>query len=202
MRIDRRLLLVCIVTTFATVIVASCGHEERVAAPGAASHDASSTTPSANRDDDDDNDTNYDPHAEATTLYVWASDQAHRAPDFLAVIDFDRHSPNYGNVLRTVPIPPPGNIGNEPHHCHTSIDHQILACGGLLSVLKNQNDIFFFDISNARHPRFLFSTRARNSSITDDFLPLPNGGFLVTNMGSASGGAGGRVVEFDRTSNT
>jgi selenium-binding protein 1 len=65
-------------------------------------------------------------------------------------------------------------------------------------VLKGQNDIFFFDISDARNPRFLSSTRAPNSSITDDFLPLPTGGFLVTNMGSASGGAGGRVVEFDK----
>jgi len=58
--------------------------------------------------------------------------------------------------------------------------------------------MFFFDISNARYPKFLFSTRAANSSITDDFLPLPGGGFLVTNMGSATGGAGGRVVELDK----
>jgi selenium-binding protein 1 len=135
---------------------------------------------------------------EATTLYVWTSDQARVAPDFLAVIDFDRHSPNYGQVLGTVPLPPPGNIGNEPHHCHTSADQTILACGGLLSVLKGQNDIFFFDISDSRHPKFLSSTRAPNSSITDDFLSLPGGGFLVTNMGSASGGPGGRVVEFDK----
>ncbi|MEO8621886.1 MAG: selenium-binding protein SBP56-related protein [bacterium] len=132
---------------------------------------------------------------EATTLYVWASDQAHVAPDFLAVIDFDRKSSNYGKVLKTVPLPPPGNIGNEPHHCHTSVDQNILACGGLLSVLKGQNDIFFFDISDARSPRFVSSTHAPQSSITDDFLSLPGGGFLVTNMGSASGGPGGRVVE-------
>ena len=135
---------------------------------------------------------------EARTLYVWASDQDHLSPDFLAVIDFDRKSRDYGKVLKTVPLPPPGNIGNEPHHCHTSLDQRILACGGLLSVLKGQNDIFFFDISDARNPKFLTSTRAPNSSITDDFLPLPGGGFLVTNMGSASGGAGGRVVEFDK----
>jgi selenium-binding protein 1 len=138
---------------------------------------------------------------EATTLYVWASDQARAAPDFLAVIDFDRRSPDYGKVLKTVPLPPPGNIGNEPHHCHTSADQTILACGGLLSVLKGQNDIFFFDISDARNPKFLRSTRAPSSSITDDFLPLPGGGFLVTNMGSASGGPGGRVVEFDKDLN-
>jgi selenium-binding protein 1 len=135
---------------------------------------------------------------EPTTLYVWASDQARVAPDFLAVIDFDRHSRDYGKILRTVPIPPPGNVGNEAHHCHTSADGNILGCGGLLSVLKGQNDIFFFDISNARYPKFLFSTRAPNSSVTDDFFALPDGGFLVTNMGSATGGPGGKVVEFDK----
>lgn len=152
-------------------------------------------TTAAMRDRDD------DPHAghgEEKTLYVWASDQDHASPDFLAVINFDRRSRDYGKVLLTVPVLAPGNIGNEPHHCHTSRDRRILACGGLLSLLKGQNDIFFFDISDARRPRFLHSTRAPNSSITDDFLPLPDGGFLVTNMGSASGGAGGRVVEFDR----
>lgn len=139
--------------------------------------------------------------AEPKTLYIWASDQAGVAPDFLAVIDFDRSSPTYGAVLKTVPLPPPGNTGNEPHHCHTSADQTILACGGLLSVLKGQNDIFFFDITDARNPRFIKSTRAPNSSITDDFLALPGGGFLVTNMGSASGGAGGRLVEIDKNLN-
>ena len=143
-----------------------------------------------------------DPHGghgkAATTLYVWASDQARKAPDFLVVIDFDQKSPTYGKVLKTVPLPPPGNTGNEPHHCHTSADGNVLACGGLLSVLKGQNDIFFFDISDARNPKFMKSTRAAQSSITDDFLALPGGGFLVTNMGSASGGPGGRVVEFDK----
>jgi 56kDa selenium binding protein (SBP56) len=132
------------------------------------------------------------------TLYIWAGDQQRTQPDFLAVIDFNEHSPNYGRVLRTVPLPPPGNVGNEPHHCHLSADKNILACGGLLSVLSGQNGIFFFDVSKARYPRFLFSTDAPNSSITDDFLPLPGGGFLVTQMGSATGGTPGRLAEFDR----
>jgi 56kDa selenium binding protein (SBP56) len=132
-----------------------------------------------------------------TVLYVWASDQAHRAPDFLAVVDFDENSTTYGKVLNTVPLPPPGNIGNEPHHCHLSADKNVLACGGLLSLLKGQNGIFFFDVSSARNPRFLLSAKAVESSITDDFFPLTEGGFLITQMGSASGEAPGRVAEFD-----
>ncbi|HSB19943.1 MAG TPA: selenium-binding protein SBP56-related protein [Anaeromyxobacteraceae bacterium] len=132
------------------------------------------------------------------TLYVWAGDLDRVRPDFLAVVDFDERSPRYGQVLRTVPLPPPGNAGNEPHHCNLSADKDVLACGGLLSVLSGQAGIFFFDVSDARHPRFLLSTAAPNSSITDDFLPLPGGGFLVTQMGSASGGAPGRLAEFSR----
>src|SRR5215813_7975364 len=142
----------------------------------------------------DHNDRNKSPE----TLYIWAGDQARRAPDFLAVIDFDEGSPDYGRVIKMVPIPPPGNVGNEPHHCHLSADKNILACGGLLSLLRGQNGIFFFDVSDARHPKFLSSASGSRSSITDDFLPLESGGFLVTQMGSHTGGTPGRVAEFDR----
>jgi selenium-binding protein 1 len=120
------------------------------------------------------------------------------APDFLAVINFDEDSDDYAKVIRTVPIPVPGNTSNESHHCHLSADKNVLACGGLLSLLSGQNSIFFFDVSNARHPKFMFSANASESGITDDFLPLEHGGFLVTQMGSAMGGAPGRVAEFDR----
>ena len=96
-------------------------------------------------------------------LYIWAQDEAHVAPDFLAVIDFDEQSPQYGQVINTVPLPPPGNIGNEPHHCHLNSNKTILGCGGLLSLLKDQNGIFFFDVTDAKKPRFMFSTKAVES---------------------------------------
>ena len=91
-----------------------------------------------------------DDHGRGTdkVLYIWAQDQAQVAPDFLAVIDFDEQSPKYGEVINVVPLPPPGNIGNEPHHCHLNSTKTILGCGGLLSLLKNQNGIFFFDVTN------------------------------------------------------
>ena len=130
-------------------------------------------------------------------LYIWASDQDQKSPDFLAVINFDEDSSQYGNVIKTVRIPPPGNIGNEPHHCHLNSTKTILGCGGLLSLLKGQNGIFFFDVTHATNPRFLFSTRALESSITDDFLPTEDGGFLITQMGAADGTEPGRVAEFD-----
>jgi DNA-binding beta-propeller fold protein YncE len=131
-------------------------------------------------------------------LYVWAGHVDHEIADFLAVIDFDEDSPGYGTVINTVPLPAPGATFNEPHHMHLSVDGSILGCGGLLSVLSGQPGIFFFDMSNPRKPRFLFSTSDKFSSITDDFFPLPQGGFLITQMGSANGDSPGRVVEFDR----
>jgi len=131
-------------------------------------------------------------------LYVWSGDQARRAPDFLAVVDFDPRSPKYGGVIATRPLPGPGATGNEPHHVGLSRDRKTLAVGGLLSVLKGQPEIFFFDLSRPAAPRFLGSADPPASAITDEFYPLPGGGYLVTMMGGAAGHAPGRVVEFDR----
>ena len=127
--------------------------------------------------------------SDASYLYIWAGHVDHEIADFLAVIDFDEDSPGYGRVINMVPLPGPGATFNEPHHMHLSVDGSILGCGGLLSVLSGQPGIFFFDTSNPRKPRFLFSTSDKFSSITDDFFPLPDGGFLITQMGSADGDA-------------
>ena len=131
-------------------------------------------------------------------LFVWAGNQARTNPDFLAVINFDEHSNGYGKVITTVPLPEPGATGNEPHHVGLSADGKVLGAGGLLSVLKGQNEIFFFDVSNPVAPTFLSSANPPLSSITDDFDPLPEGGFLVTMMGGPMGHAPGRVVEFNK----
>jgi hypothetical protein len=131
------------------------------------------------------------------TLLVWASDQAHIAPDFVAVIDFDRDSRTYGKILHTVPLAGASAIGNEPHHVGLSRDGRTLALGGLLSVLRGQDQVFFFDVANPRNPTFIRSDNPPGASITDEFAPLSNGGFLVTFMGGANGAAPGRVVEYN-----
>ena len=133
-------------------------------------------------------------------LYVWAGDQARTNPDFLAVVNFDDTSANYGKVINKVTLPGPGATGNEPHHVGLSRDRKILACGGLLSVLKGQKEIFFFDVSDPATPRFISAADPPQSAITDEFYALPGGGFLVTMMGGAQGHHPGRVVEFDKDS--
>lgn len=131
------------------------------------------------------------------TLIVWAGDQAHVAPDFIAVIDFKQHSPTYGKVLSVVPLTGPGAVGNEPHHVGLSADGKTLALGGLLSVLRGQDQVFFFDVSHPRDPQFISSNNPPNASIADEFDPLSNGGFLATFMGSPDGANPGRLVEYN-----
>lgn len=130
-------------------------------------------------------------------LFICAGDQARTAPDFLAVIDFAEDSPRYGKVVATAPVVGASATGNEFHHIGMSADGKTVACGGLLSVLKGQDQVFFFDVSNPRAPQFRSSANPRLSAITDDFQALPNGGFLVTMMGGAKGHAPGRLAEFD-----
>ena len=131
-------------------------------------------------------------------LFVWAGDQARTNPDFLAVVNFDEDAADYGKVVTTVPLPGAGATGNEPHHVGLSRDGRVLACGGLLSVLRGQKEIFFFDVSNPKAPRFISSADPPQSAITDEFYPLSDGGFLVTMMGGAEGHAPGRVAEFTK----
>src|SRR5262245_100409 len=69
-------------------------------------------------------------------LFVCVGDESRQRPDFLAVVDFDQSSPNYGKVITSVPFPATDSSGNEPHHVGLSKDGRVLACGGLLSALK------------------------------------------------------------------
>lgn len=85
--------------------------------------------------------------------------------------------------------------GNSPHHLGPSIDGKLLVGGGLLSLLKTQDTAYYFDTSNPYKPKFSHSNRALLSSITDEIRAKPDGGFLITYMGSAVGTSPGRLVE-------
>src|SRR5438128_6238400 len=55
-------------------------------------------------------------------LFVWAGDQARKSPDFLAVVNFDEKSADYGKVIITGPLTGTGTTWNEPHHVGLSRD--------------------------------------------------------------------------------
>jgi selenium-binding protein 1 len=63
-------------------------------------------------------------------LYVFCVDADAKENDFLAVIDVDADSPNYGTLARTVDL---GSKGNETHHWGFTDDRTKIWAGGLLS---------------------------------------------------------------------
>jgi len=83
-------------------------------------------------------------------LFICTADQARTAPDFLAVINFDQESRDYGKVITTVPFAAPDATGNEPHHIGLSADRKTVACGGLLSILviidRGYQEIYALDL--------------------------------------------------------
>ena len=44
----------------------------------------------------------------ATHLFICTGDQARQNPDFLAVVNFDETSADYGKVIARAPLPEPG----------------------------------------------------------------------------------------------
>ena len=130
-------------------------------------------------------------------LYVWAGAVGREKPDRLVTLNFNSASPDYGKVVADAIIPGPGRGDNEPHHCGLSANGHVLACGGLLGSMRQHNWLFFFSLANPADPVLISSQRTPLAAFPDAFVPLPDNGFLVTEMGSLGGGAPGRVAEFN-----
>jgi hypothetical protein len=56
---------------------------------------------------------------------------------------------------------------------------QLLAAGGLLSVLRDQDEVYFFNLSDPAHPKFIKGVNPPEGGCADEFRPAPGGGFLV-----------------------
>jgi hypothetical protein len=102
------------------------------------------------------------------------------APDFLAVIDADKGSPDYGKVVNTATVGPV--VENEPHHMQY-IWHKgdKIYAGGLFSSVT-----YVFDVSKL--PEISLSgvslpTDTPCGSIPDAFWTLPDGTAYGTYMG-------------------
>ncbi|KAI4160391.1 MAG: hypothetical protein LQ342_005802 [Letrouitia transgressa] len=122
--------------------------------------------------------------------YFWtgAGDNDHK--DFLAAYSLDDDT--FGTFLWLADVP---TSGNSPHHLGSTKDGKTLVGGGLLSLLKQQDTAFYFDVSNPYRPAFKKSNRALTAAVTDEIRAKPDGGFLITYMGSAAGTSPGRLVE-------
>lgn len=124
--------------------------------------------------------------------YFWTGAGDKRHKDFLATYSLDDDT--FGELLWVTDVP---SSGNDPHHSGPSADGKTIWGGGLLSLLKTQDTGYFFDTSNPYQPVFKKSNRATLSSIADEVRAKPDGGFLITYMGSAAGTSPGRLVETD-----
>ncbi|KAL4423916.1 hypothetical protein ABPG75_001217 [Micractinium tetrahymenae] len=87
--------------------------------------------------------------------------------------------------------------GNEPHHVGiTGPSAEVLGAGGLLSVLKQQPEWYFFSLSDPTKPTLVTSSDPPLGGCADDLRPYEDG-FLATEMCSPAGGAPGRVAKFN-----
>src|SRR4051812_16848769 len=74
-----------------------------------------------------------------TVMYLWALPAVPGAgEDFLAVIDVNLASANYGRILKKIPV---GSKGNEAHHIGYSDDRTKLWAASL-----NSDRLFIFDV--------------------------------------------------------
>ncbi len=107
-------------------------------------------------------------------LYVFSGDQAGKANDFLAVIDADPVSPDYGKLLASVAT---DQISVRPHHT----EYEMPASGMLFANDHNANRSFIFDLRDPLHPKVATTFRDMGGyAMPHSFLRLPNGHVLAS----------------------
>ncbi len=125
-------------------------------------------------------------------LFVWAGDAARQSSDFLAVIDANPSSANYGRIVSTVPA---GATATVPHHTEYEFppDNLLFADGWVAGRT------FIFDLNQPSKPRLAeqFVDRA-GYTFPHSYARLANGHRLATFQSHGEGYApGGGLVELD-----
>lgn len=134
-------------------------------------------------------------------LFVWSGDQDAKGNDFLAVIDADKSSPDYGKVLTSIAT---DQKGVRPHHT----EYEMPANGILFANDHGADHTFLFDLRDPLKPRLTASFRSLGGfSMAHSFARLPNGNVLASfqypDHGNHKGGAmgmsgqNGGLVEID-----
>ena len=109
-----------------------------------------------------------------TYLYLWAGDTAGQASDFIAVIDANPASAQYGTVLNSLPT---GMAGTHPHHTEAEMP----ANNHLLANGFHAGKTWLFDFTEARQPKILASFGdLAGFSHPHTYIRLSNGHVLAT----------------------
>lgn len=123
-------------------------------------------------------------------LYVWAGDIDGKESDFLAVIDADPQSTDYGRIIATTPV---GATGTMPHHTEYEYPEKgLLIANGWMAGRS-----FAFDMSEARAPKLAASFGdVGDYSYPHSYLRLPGGRMVATFQGKGGVyGSPGGIVE-------
>ena len=125
-------------------------------------------------------------------LYVMAVDADAKDNDFLAVIDVDLASSNYGKITNTVDL---GSKGNETHHMGFTDDRTHIWAGGLFS-----SRIWIIDVaSDPAHPKIVKviedTPKITGFAAPHNFYAIP-GRMLLAYTSSADGTIPGGLAEF------
>jgi hypothetical protein len=141
-----------------------------------------------------------------SVVYLWAgqSTDVTNAADFVAAIDFNRTSSNYGKIVSRSSVPTSGSAvqsGNEPHHAQLSTDKSYYVSGGLLSFTKGPSAAQIFvwriDQDNGFNAPSFQRGIVPPGGCTDEFVALDESKFLVSQMCSSSAVSPGEMVYFD-----
>ena len=107
-------------------------------------------------------------------LFVWAGDSTEKSSDFLAVIDANPLSAEYGSVLASLPT---GASGTHPHHTEA----QLSANGHLLANGFHSGQSWLFDLTSPRTPKIIGSFGdLAGYTHPHTYLRLSNGRVLTT----------------------
>jgi hypothetical protein len=126
-------------------------------------------------------------------LFVWAGDADKQESDFLAVVDVDRHSPTYAEVIATLPV---GAVGTLPHHT----EYEMPPGGVLWANGFAAGRTFRLDLRDPTRPHLVGSvTDTAPFSHPHSYARLSNGNILATFQRRANSGPAetGGLVEFD-----
>lgn len=126
-------------------------------------------------------------------LFVWAGDADKQESDFLAVVDVNRRSPTYAEVVATLPV---GAVGTLAHHT----EYEMPPGGVLWANGFAAGRTFRLDLHDPARPRLAGSFGDADSfSHPHSFARLPNGNVLATFQHRTDGetSATGGLVELD-----
>ena len=158
----------------AAILLAACSTGEPADATGDPSDPPGDAPAAENRDAGGEESASGGP---ADWLFAWSGDLDRADSDFLAVIDADPDSPDYGRVVTTLPVEERGTM---PHHT----EHRMPPSRTLFASGFRAGITFRFDLSDPREPRLLGSFRAVDSlTHPHSYERLPDGTVLATFQG-------------------